>query len=117
MSKYCYGTNEESFSGLDSTDLDSATEEAKRECPEGPLWIGECVEPAPPALDGDTVLEEIGVQMGDEVGEPAEDWPDLSREEAKVLGEALTSVLMAHLTAAGAWPPRFYSVRNAQKIR
>lgn len=71
------------------------------------FWVGRAVPYVPQPFDADRLLEQLGQDAADEVGEIAEDWPYLSRPQTDALEEEVHQVVMRHLAEADALPKFF----------
>jgi hypothetical protein len=57
-----------------------------------------------PYLSGDQIVDLLRQQADDDVGEPAEDWPDASVEDVAKLGKEIDYVIFAWLVRTGNQP-------------
>lgn len=116
--KYCYGGSEENFVGT----VDCATiEEAISECiRELDLQVGQTAHVGTardyvPSLCASTILEDIGNSASDEIGEAADGWPNVSKEEEDLLQKALDEVWDNWITSTGN-KPNFYHIDDYRAV-
>jgi hypothetical protein len=122
LKSYSYSTDQEIFYGLDSENYDEAIAEAIKLADSrllnpgvGPVWVGENMTPPNPTLS--FIEDNLTEEMHDLVGEVADEWPDLSKQESEAMYDELNQVLMKHLVQAKQWPPSFWQVVNVKQVR
>jgi len=111
--EYCTSSNGESFSGTFPTREEAMREEIfgnGRE-PGEVFYIGQALEcKASDFFDIDRLLEEMGEQAYDQVGEACESWPDLGKEEIEELDKQICSFLDEKVSVS------FFRVDEIEKI-
>lgn len=122
LKSYSYSTDQEIFYGLDSESYDDAVAEAIKLADSrllnpgvGPVWVGENMVPPEPTLS--FIEDNLTEEMHDLVGEVADEWPDLSKQESTAMYDELNQVLMKHLVQAKQWPPSFWQIVNVKQVR
>lgn len=116
--KFCYGKDEENCQGdITCETHEEAVLEAIREVGAevgGSVWVGE-TRVYVPHLSGSCILEDLGNAASDEIGEAADDWPNVSKEEEEELEVELNKVLDVWLDKHKN-RPHFYYIDDYQPI-
>jgi hypothetical protein len=100
----CWSRDEEDFHARSLCELLDSHDDLK---PGDTVWVGEGVHPEPERLvNEDAIIEHISEQAYDIGGEYADDYPDVTPEQAKEL-ESLVAGWIKR-----ACPPTFYTVEN-----
>jgi hypothetical protein len=100
----CWSRDEEDFSARSLDDLLGNHDDLK---PGDTVWVGDAVHPDPKQLvNEDGIIENIGEAAYDIAGEHAEDYPNVTTEQAKEL-ESLVADWIKR-----ACPPTFWTVEN-----
>ena len=109
--KYVYSFDEESFRSDEFDTREEALESAKDENPDvATIWTGV---PEPlnisSLVDADLVLEHAGENAAEEVGDLADDWPNIKPEKVKELNAIIASFIEENDK------PTFYAVKDVQR--
>jgi len=105
----CWSANEEDFN---ATSLDQLLSENDHLKAGDTVWVGEAVRPDPAQLvNEDGIIENIGEAAYDIAGEHAEDYPEVTNEQAKEL-ESLVADWIKRTC-----PPTFWTVTNIRPYR
>ncbi len=118
MLEYSWSTDREGYHGQHET-LDGAVVEAviERDLKPGHVvWVGEnigydAVSLVRSCIDADHVIERLNEHAYDNVGEFAEEWPDVSDIDRQKLDEALVNAIVPFLDA-----PKFWTVEKAVQV-
>lgn len=104
MNEKCYSADGEQF----SLDMQSATYESSVG---DTIYVGEASQPCASRYvpDADWVIEYMGEQADDDIGEAAEDWPDVSKEAKQELEAFLKDWAVRNCQV------NFYRVKNVQE--
>jgi hypothetical protein len=117
--KWCYSFNEEDFEGDFETKEDAIGEAIYyyKDCEEDQdfIWIGQAKEISF-GVDVDTIIENLGEDAYDQVGEYAKDYLyDVTTSHQAILEERLNEVLVTWMKEFK-YEPNFWTVENVQKI-
>lgn len=108
--KYGYSYCSENYHGPFDT-FEKAVEEGFLDSDADLIYVGEVVFPEVSDLvDVDNIIEDISVRAGDEFGEVAGNWPDLSKEECAQLENIIVKFLEEKS------PVHFWAVENVVEV-
>lgn len=112
--QYCYSFDGEYYHGCYDTE-EEAIEEAKKESDAEEVWVGTCEEPD---LNWNTneeyIIDSMAEQLGDEVGEAAENF-EVTDEEQSVLAKMIDETVKTWIEQEGI-KPQCYAVLNEHKV-
>jgi hypothetical protein len=117
--KWCYSFNEENYEG-DFETKEQAIAEAiyyykDDERDQDFIWVGQ-TKNISLGVNVDRIIEDLGEEAYDEVGEYAEDYlTDVTLSHQKVLEERLNEVLVTWMKEFK-YEPNFWTVTNVEKI-
>lgn len=94
------------------TDGKECAKDEEKDC----IYIGQIKLVGLPVIDAETILEQLGEQVYDEVGEVAEDYLiNVPKEAVQELEEALNKVFEEWATKHKQYPS-FYTLHNIERI-
>lgn len=108
--RWTFGDNEEVFRGTDHESEAAAIADALDTYPDAEtIWVGQ-IKPVDPKrlFRADHILEAIGERAYDEVGEVAEHWPELSKEDTAELEQLVMDYVLTKS------PVTFFTVENSR---
>jgi hypothetical protein len=117
--KWCYSFNEENYEG-DFDTKEQAIEEAiwyykDDEKDQDFIWVGQTKDVSI-GVNVDSLLEQLGEEAYDQVGEYAEDFlTNVTLNHQKILEQRLNNVLVAWMKEFN-YETNFWTVENVQKI-
>jgi hypothetical protein len=106
--KECWSVDEECFDAAGLGDLIGSHHD---ELEVGTtVYVADAVTPDPADyIDVDGILEKMGERAGDDCGEYADDYPDVSKDARQELEDVLKTWARKHCT------PRFWKVKNVRE--
>jgi hypothetical protein len=80
------------------------------------VLVAEKVDVELPDINVEGLLNALGSEMTETVGEAAADWPDLTKANQKVLEKSISALVKGFLADEGQWPPEFFVTTDAEEV-